>query len=572
MHPISAPSVRPRARHSRSLQVLLFRLIPALALCGLLTAGAVAQASISVTFDLKQGDKIADVTKLIAHVNSTAGIDKVEFSIDGTLRFTANSIPYFYNWDTIADTEGKHVVKVTVTDENGKTADETLNVEIDNELGLGADALAKRAREALAAGDLDMARRSGRRALKAEPDNLNGARALAAVYARSDNYEQAVAALSKGRNVDGSTEALLEMASYRMRLALTPDHADKAAEQIVAVNELRRKAADMAVEDARKHNTGDTPIAHEALGDALLNAGHIKEAADEYSRAVQGDNATVSSIERLALAETYQGDLEQATNLLKPLRVSKKDDAPLRAIYGLNLLRQYRFSEARAMVDQDVKDHVPSALVVASYADLMLPANLKRAQTEAAQAASLIPVAGDTQYALSLTAPEARDSTHAADQTLALVPFEVGPLLDRAARIVMQPRGDRFGQAEHLLDLVLKEDPNNKGAILMRCLIQMQTGPMTEARSTLEKLYRDDPKQPDLLLVLSTYANVKDDGGRTARYLNDARGMDPNHFTLQLPLDPVGCINLLYRKVHYRPYFFLTLSTLYPSAQADGRQ
>lgn len=544
------------------------RLASALSLCLLIAAGAAAHAGISVTFDLKDGDKIADVTKLVAHVNSTAGIDKVEFTVDGALRFTANSIPYFYNWDTIADTEGKHEVKVTVTDENGKTGTANLTLEIDNELTLGADALAKRSHESLVSGDIDAARRYGRRSLKAQPDNLNGARALAAVYARTDDFERAVAVLNKSKDLDGSADALLEMASYRMRLALTPDYADKAVEHIIAVNDLRSKAANMVVEEVRKRNSGDTAAAHEAVGDALLNAGRYKEAAAEYTHAAQGDNAPVSSTERLALADIYTGQLEQAADLLKPLRVSKKDDAPLRAIYGLILLRQFRFSDARGIVDQDVRDHVPAALVVAAYADMMLVVNLKRAEAEASEAASLMSNAGDVQYAVSMTAPEYRDSNRAADRTLALSPFQVGPYLDRAARIALQPRGDRFDQAQSLLGLILKMDPDNLGATLMRVLLQIETGALQDAKLTLQGLYRDDQKRPDLLLVLATYANVKDDGSRTAKYMGDARALDPLHFTFQLPpKDPNESIDWLYRKIHYRPYFFLTLATLYPPSQ-----
>ena len=67
--------------------------------------------------------------------------------LDDELRLTDTSTPYAYDWDTIADKEGKHTVTITAFDSNGSTKRFTLNLEVDNELSLGAEVLAAKVKE-----------------------------------------------------------------------------------------------------------------------------------------------------------------------------------------------------------------------------------------------------------------------------------------------------------------------------------------------------------------------------------------------------------------------------------------
>ena len=159
--------------------------IVALWAVALLTPGSAARAEFKLTLDLKDGAKIHDIQKVVAHADSSDGIDKVEFFVDDQLRATVTGIPYTLTWDTIADKEGKHTLSVTAYDSNGQTKKLSVSLEVDNELGLGAVALAKKAREALAAGDTVSAVNYSCRSLKGgAAGNVAASRATAALAAR----------------------------------------------------------------------------------------------------------------------------------------------------------------------------------------------------------------------------------------------------------------------------------------------------------------------------------------------------------------------------------------------------
>ena len=195
-----------------------------LAACGLLTAAAPLRADIKLKLDSKTGDSISDIVKIVAHADSTDNIDKVEFYVDDQLRFTAPSVPYVFTWDTIPDKEGMHTLAVTAFDGNGQTKKLSITLNIDNELALGGDALAKKAGDALKANDLPGALKYCRRTLKADPGNADGSRVLAGIYASENDWNRAVVALEKSKIVATDATTMLELATYKMRRALQPEN------------------------------------------------------------------------------------------------------------------------------------------------------------------------------------------------------------------------------------------------------------------------------------------------------------------------------------------------------------
>jgi predicted Zn-dependent protease len=558
---ILCPSSSRAARRHPALRVLLLLFVGLLAF-----AGRTAHAAIKITFDLKDGAKISDVTTLVAHIDSTVGIDKVEFRVDDQLRFTSMSTPYQYKWDTIVDTEGKHTMTVTAYDSNGQTKRTTLALEIDNEIATGADALAQKAQEALTTRDVEAANRYARRAVKADPGNLAAARVLAGISANNGNYGRAADTLAKARGLDDSSDALLELASYRMHYALLPENAAKFITAIQEVNTLRHKAADMAVEQAKKQHNDNTPAAHEAIGDALYNAGRFPEAIEEYARSAGGDNAPLTSVCRLGLAYVQTREYRRATEVLEPYMVSKKADAAVRAVYALMLLGEQKIAEARKIVAPDLSDHVPASLVVAAYADTLLEKH-REAATQANDVVSLLPNSGDAQYALSVSTQKVEDSEKALYSALSLSPFQPGPLVDYAARVVLTKRQDRYDTALDITDFVLKMDPQNVTAKLIQAMIYVHTNRKTDAKPILEKLYHDEPKAPDVLLSMSAYCKVLGDGALTSSFLGQAALADKTRFGMTQPPSPLESVQIVVRKLHYRADFFLTPSTLYPDKQ-----
>src|SRR5207244_11100189 len=119
--------------------------------------------------------------------------------------------------------------------------------------------------------------KSARRAVKADPNSTEGARAVGAVYAERMEWDKAITALEKARGGESDIPTMLELASYRMRRALLPENAATFMTELAGINDLRRKAADLAVEQTIKQNTASdgtvTAQGHEAIGDALMEPG-----------------------------------------------------------------------------------------------------------------------------------------------------------------------------------------------------------------------------------------------------------------------------------------------------------
>lgn len=537
-------------------------------LVGWLTLGATsAQAEITLSAELSDGSKISDVAKLVAKAESAEGIDKVEFRVNDELRHTDTSIPYVYEWDTITDKEGMHAVSITAYDSAGSSKRITLSLTIDNELGLGADALAAKGREALRARNYAEATKYCRRSLKAEPNNISASRVLASIQAAQRNWSRAIAALQGANGLDTSAPAMRELASYRIQQALLPDNALNFFGELVASDELRRKAADIAVKETIQQNTPAdgkyTPQQNDAIGDALIENGKFREAVTAYSRSAIGPEAPLSSVNRLALAYTLDERSQEAIALLRPRIRAKTDDAITRAVLGLALLRSQQFAEARATVEPDIANPTPATLIVAAYADAAL-GKRREASAMAKDAVGLLPTAGDAQYAYALSATDARESEQAIQRTLALAPFQSGPYLDYASRVVLSRRQDRMDQALNLTDFVLKHEPENLNAKLMQALLYLTSKRYSEAEPLLNWLQRKEKNAPDILLSLAAYWDMKEQGATVSQMLASAKRAD-SRFERFGPESPLELLTTLNRKYYYRSGFFLLPSTLYPS-------
>jgi tetratricopeptide (TPR) repeat protein len=567
-------------RHSVRLSLLScpreIRLLTVLLVGLLLLTGRAARAEIKLTLDAKDGDRISDVYRLVARATSGEGIDKVEFQIDDQLRATDTSVPYEYEWDTLADTEGAHKVTVTAFDSNGQTQRVSLTLTIDNELNLGADALAQKAQAAMQAKDTETAARYARRALKADPTHLAASRLMASLYAAKSDWNQAIAALEKAKIPDDATDVMAQLASYHLQRALLPENAANFAAEIQTVFDLRRKIADSAVEKTKAQwkDAGEPDkkiAAHQAIGDALLTAGRYREAAMEYQQCGTLEEAPVDCLNRLALAYTLQDQVKDAMTPIRTLTRQKRDDAATRAILGLMQLRQRQFREARATVGPDVSARFPAALVVAAFADTAL-GNGKDAAAWAREAAASAPGAGDAQYALAVGSPDPREADRALRRTLALAPFQYGPTLDYATRFILQGRTlsrDRIDQALNITDFVLKHEPDNVNAKYIQVLLYLQSGRATEAEPILSALLAKEGNALDLLLAGAVFQRATGQLGRVNLFLEAVRKLDAERYyerdKLNTPLQALFYTNV---KMHYRADPFLTPGTLFPVKEA----
>ncbi len=558
-----------------TLSATLRRGVSRAALLLALTLGFAAsvRADITLNFVPHDGDKVSDIYKLQVKTDSPNGIDKVEFLVDGQSRTTKGGTPYFYNWDTIADSEGEHQVTAIAYDGNGATKKASLKLVVENEIGTGGAALAQKALDALPKKDYDTALKFARRSLKAEPNNVEGSRALAAVYASRQDWDRANDTLDKAKGVDGSAAALQELADYKMQRAIQRENIVNFAGDYTATSDLRRKSYDLAIKSLRDR-AGAAPAgpeavtANEALGDALLNAGRYVEAAAEYGKNTSGENAPVSSTNRLALAYALAGNFTEAEGAVRTAIRAKKDDAATRAVYGLAYLRQRKFQEARNIVQKDIagKDLAgkpPVSLITAAYADAAMGQN-KQAIVEAKAALDRAPNLPEAHYALAVASKDLQVSERELRKTVAMETFYTGPYLMFAANTAVSKSADRYDQASAITEAVLKQEPENVFAQTMQSLLAMQQGQLKAAGNTLRTLGRREKDSPDVVATLAVYWIQSKNGAQAVNALQTARGLDSDRFAYtEAPL-PMELLETINRQWHYRAGFFLTPAALYP--------
>jgi tetratricopeptide (TPR) repeat protein len=535
-----------------------------LAACCLLTAAAPLRADIKLTLDSKDGDSISDVARIVAHAESADNIDKVEFYVDDQLRFTAPSVPYAFTWDTIPDTEGAHTLAITAFDSNGQTKKLSITLKIDNELALGGDALALKAADAFKGGDRPTAMKYCRRALKTEPGNADASRVLAGIYASDGDYTKAVATLEKSKSLATNPKTMLDLATLKMRYALRPENAATFFTQLDSIYSLRRQAADLHTAEVVKQNADDTPAAHEAIGDALLAAGHYADAELEYRKSASKENAPATSVSRYALAKLYMGTPDEALEILHIAEVNgTKPDAAMRSVRGLALLRATKYDEARATVAGDVTANYPAALYVAAFADASL-GKVPQARVETGAAAKILPRSAETLYATSMTTQKITEQEEALNTTLTLAPFQSAPYLDFAARVAVEKQPDRYERSLKFVDFVLKHDPANANAHVQKALLLLQTNHLKEAGGILDTLAQGTTPPPDVLSALAIYWQMAGKPANSQRFTEAARKADHARFDRVISPTPMELMFDLNRRYRYRLGFFLTPTALYP--------
>jgi len=105
-------------------------------------SGNWAQDTRNVSVD--NGNPSAEITSpaadswVSANVNVTVNaidavaVNRVEFRVDGTLNFTDNAAPYSWAWNTLAESNGPHVLRATAYDNAGHSAQDEHSVSVDN--------------------------------------------------------------------------------------------------------------------------------------------------------------------------------------------------------------------------------------------------------------------------------------------------------------------------------------------------------------------------------------------------------------------------------------------------------
>ncbi|MFH1957900.1 MAG: Ig-like domain-containing protein [bacterium] len=88
--------------------------------------------SVSIT-NPADGATVSGTVSVTVSASDDNGISRVQFYIDGVIKSTDTSSPYSYSWDTTAESEGSHTVKVTAYDTANQTASVQHTVTVDND-------------------------------------------------------------------------------------------------------------------------------------------------------------------------------------------------------------------------------------------------------------------------------------------------------------------------------------------------------------------------------------------------------------------------------------------------------
>lgn len=275
-------------------------------LAGLITACACAQPrqEATINLNLENGATVKGTVKVVARVQSESLVERVEFSVDGSLREVDDSTPYEYEWDTVTDTEGERTLKITAFLEGGKSVVKELKIVIDNGVGLGVARHYELAREAFAEGKFEDALYHARVALKADSSHRESRmlqiQALLRL-GRAAEADDAVEDLARLYPDSIETQELRVAASLR-RARNARNERDLLRNAIDAqhrINQMRLKALD----DAR------TPDAVLSRSQLLIAEGEAGATINDLLRLLEREPSNTRYLNLLAYAYLHTGRL-----------------------------------------------------------------------------------------------------------------------------------------------------------------------------------------------------------------------------------------------------------------------
>lgn len=191
---------------------------------------------------------------------------------------------------------------------------------------------------------------------QAEPQSVDFARRLGALYEQKADRENAVAWYQYAFDLtNGSDQALArkvselqqahevqEIAAHEEYLAAHGPEAPDFAARSEALAQARKQRAERLIEDARarsERNPTDLQLRFE-LGERLLEAGRPREALPELQRARQNPNARLKSMNLLGRCYTDLGMLDLAAKQLEEAakEILSMDSTKKEIVYNLGLV------------------------------------------------------------------------------------------------------------------------------------------------------------------------------------------------------------------------------------------
>jgi len=273
-----------------------------------------------------------------------------------------------------------------------------------------------------------------------------------------------------------------------------------------------------------------------ARGDALFNVGGFDAAVVAYACAerLAADNDGIRRArQRSVIALLRAGRLTEAEKLAIKLSGTGDSRGTGQALRGAVLFGERRYNEARDAVRGGVLERNPSALVVATLADLARN-DRTAAYGEARDAVNAADTA-ETQY-VAMAALGDAGQIEPARRTFRIAflrsPLVTATLVERAYQAVAYDRSDdRWIQAMNLFDLVLKADPDNANALAGCVAIMLHLQRYAAASPIVARMEANDPTAADIgILKAAAQAKGADTSKEIQKALDRAHRMDPDNF------------------------------------------
>jgi len=526
----------------------------------LLASGSSSAADPTVRFELRDGAKVSDIVTIVARASTDdeRGILKVEFAVDGKLFATDSSTPYSFDWDTLATTEGRHILMATAYDATGRFAQASITVIVDNELDRGSAYYTDTAFSAFQSGELNQALRYARRALKITPGHLQASRVLAGVYRRQGKLREAVEILEKANIPADDTEARTDLAALYIALADAATSTQGFLKEAARAVDAFRKLQTARAQSARRNLDTQESLLRE--GDAYFAMRDWTRAIAAYQKCGTADVAPMPCLNRLLLAYIYAERRRDADVLLRILLNSKRADTVTAALGGLLAIRNYRFTRARELVRGGIEKGELAACLVGAYVEAILR-EPRKAREAASRAFAIAPMVAEVRLLMAYTSPDPLDAHRAIISALENNPMLVEAYAARGFQTLLRRDRQRFASAEAMFRFALTIEPENTYALVGAALSLLAQRRAEEAEPLLLRALEKDPNAPDIRTALALCYSLRGNSSKVPSLLAEARRIDPERWDYFSPPDAIALISLIY---NYRYPLMLSPTVLYP--------
>lgn len=296
-------------------------------------------APVTLRVNAKSGDVVRGTKAFRVVVDTDEVVNQVEFYVNGQLRKTDESSPYDFELNTLEEADGAIKVKFVAYTALSHKADKELSLTINNEVGLGAEAHVKKAKECLVGGDYDGALTEGRIALKAQKDYVPARVVLARAFLGKGILDEALNNAQEAVATDPkNAEALDVQAVIALQQAFSTFNSGGDRKEtmtsiknsmITAVN-ARRAVLDQMVDNAKLDPANPVPYA-----DLAIKAGRYPAAISALLPVFRADNRKVDVGNRLAFAQMRALRMTDANTTIGLVMKYGQPDAYSYALLGV---------------------------------------------------------------------------------------------------------------------------------------------------------------------------------------------------------------------------------------------